>query len=270
MSRVLLGSERRVTAKPPTSAQRNFPAWRSLTSRTRACSRRVTKKVFHKLTLLDPCREALLDLVLACLRVAAAKVLPHHVLRRLTEIERAFLGSGEDLRIANRLHTLHSTMVPPRTCARLPRREPHSSGQSGPRGGHGVLPAVSADARQARSADPSQGGRGGLLPRRPEPRLRPRPAGRAQGRGPRLPGVPVRAGQQHDRDDRRRLAHGLLRQALHLLAGRRSVRPAVRRQRHAVLQHADDHGDGLDGLSLPAEVQPARGSRRSSRPRSSC
>ena len=136
------------------------------------------------------------------------------------------------------------------------RREPYRP--SGPRGGHGVLPAVSADARQARSADPSEGGRGGLLPGGAEPRPRPQPAGGAPGRRPRVPGVPVRPGQQHDRDVQRRLEDGLLRQALPLLAGRRSVRWPLRRQRHAVLQHAAADGDGLDGLSLSAAVQPAR------------
>src|SRR5436305_1650334 len=141
------------------------------------------------------------------------------------------------------------------TCATLRPREPHR--QPGPCVGHGVLPAVPADPRQARSADPSQGGRGGVLPRVPQPRPRPRPARRAQGRGPRLPGVPLRSGQQPDRDDRRRLAHGLLRQALSLLALRRPVRLEARGQRPRLLQHAADHGHDVDGLLLSPAIQSA-------------
>src|SRR5436305_717306 len=141
------------------------------------------------------------------------------------------------------------------TCATLRPREPHR--QPGPCVGHGVLPAVPADPRQARSADPSQGGRGGILSRVPQPRPRPRPARRAQGRGPRLSRVPLRPGQQPDRDDRRRLAHGLLRQALPLLALRRPVRLAARGQRPDLLQHAADHGDDVDGLLLSPAIQSA-------------
>ncbi len=68
--------------------------------------------------LLHPSREATANLLLARLWMPAAEVLPHDVLGGLAEIE-GRSGSGEGLGVVNRLHALHSTMVP-RTCAGLP------------------------------------------------------------------------------------------------------------------------------------------------------
>ncbi len=144
----------------------------------------------------------------------------------------------------------------------LPRRDLDSAARSARL--VRVAVGVPARARQAGRADAPQSRRGRLLRHGAVAGARRRPRLHRRGRRSLLRRVPVPAGQQPHPDERRRLAHGVVRQAVRLLAVRGAVRAARRRARHAVLQQPAAGGDGVDGRRLPAAAQRG-GDRRALR-----
>ena len=132
-----------------------------------------------------------------------------------------------------------------------------------------ALVHLSGDAPQAGHARHLQGRRAGLLPGLAEPGERRRSALRAEGSRPWLPGVSLHDDPQSHSVDRRRVAHSVLRQAVHLPALGGTADRHLGRQWHGDVQRPAPGRDDLDGKPITWHATTRTGSPLCSPPASS-